>query len=129
MPLKRRRENDETRKLPDMGKALGWGRTEYKGKTFAANDKQEYQAQLLENVGAFEESKRVDRQGQVAKPHVKTKTGAVVKESNAGFNERENRRVQGIKDGSSARRKMAWDEIQNKSDSPAPVVKIDSGKK
>ena len=128
MPLKRRREHDETRKLGNMGAALGWGRNEYRGKTFATNDKQEYHAQLLENVGAFEESKRVDRQGQIAKPHVKTKTAAVVKEANAGRNEKENRRVQGIKDGSSARRKMAWDESQKDPNEPRPVVKIDSNK-
>jgi hypothetical protein len=113
MALKRRRENDETRKLPDMGKALGWD-------TLGSHPRQGNAiTQMDKSMGMV----------YTAKPHVKEKTGAVVKESNAGFNERENRRVQGIKDGSSARRKMAWDEIQNKSDSPAPVVKIDSGKK
>jgi hypothetical protein len=126
MALKRRRENDETRKLPDMGKALGWSRMSG-GKT-AVNDARENDSIKYEAVTG-DRPPGASEYASVGKGHVKTKKGAVVKEANEGFNKREDRRVQGIKDGSSARRKMAWDEIQNKSDSPAPVVKIDSGKK
>jgi hypothetical protein len=79
MKTPRRRERDERRKFKDfgslqrMGEALGFGRMEHKGDTYATNDKQEYQAQMLQNVGAFEEASKIDRQGKVGQGHVKVK--------------------------------------------------------
>lgn len=70
MKLPPRRERDETRVLPDMGKALGWGRMNYKDSTYATNDEQEYNAQMLQNVGAFDEAARVDHQGKIGGGHV-----------------------------------------------------------
>ena len=73
MKTPRRRERDESRVLPDMGAALGWGRTNYNGDTYATNDEQEYRAQMLQNVGAFDEASRIDHQGKVGGSSAKIK--------------------------------------------------------
>ena len=81
MKAPRRRERDESRKFKDlgslqrMGEALGFGRMEHKGNTYATNDKQEYQAQMLKNVGAFDEAARIDRQGKVGQGYAHVTSG------------------------------------------------------
>jgi len=75
MKTPRRRERDESRVLPDMGAALGWGRMNYNGDTYATNDKQEYAAQMLQNVGAFDEAASIDHQGKVGGDSVKVRSG------------------------------------------------------
>jgi hypothetical protein len=118
MKTPRRRERDETRKLPDMGKALGWDREANLAGEIAVKTDDNY----TPGMNAFIPGERPDNEGGV-----KVLADRMDDLERKKKNTREDRRVEQTKSGFLAQSGSGWAESQAKGEK-RPVVKINSGK-
>jgi hypothetical protein len=72
--MPRDRARDDTRKLPDMGKALGWSRMSGSKGSMAVNDAKEHESIKYEAISG-ERPPGVSEYANVGKGHVTVKPG------------------------------------------------------